>query len=267
MIKKVIFKDLEKLPNNCRYIKNTNIFKEGEEIEFSEGINLIIGKNGSGKSSLINIIGSYLMCNSLMRSKVSHLELSNLIDYNILESTFKLLDGVDVIYDYRISAFKIIDKAEGYPITGENIPESVIINSEINHRSRGEMNLSRMNIISSLMYTKEYHMFDISEYEKNNEFRLFKEYMKRNNYVPESPRFTLLLDEPDNNLDMYEINRLYDDIIEGSNTSQFLVVAHNPALIYKLMSNKDVNVIEMTKDYGEYINNFFNLIINGQSDN
>lgn len=258
MIRKIKFKDLEKLPLNCKYIKNTNIFKNDQEIEFSEGLNLIIGKNGCGKSTLINIIGSYLMCNTLMRSKVSSIELSNIINYDS-DFNYFILDGVDVEADYRVSTFKIIDKAEGNPLNGENVPESFIINSEISHKSRGESNLSRLGVLSSMMYNPKLHRFDVSEYENNDKFKLFSDYIKRNNYIPKTPRFTLLLDEPDNNLDMYEIDKLGNDLIEGSETSQILAVVHNPALIYKL-SQYDINIIEMSEGYMDFINEYFNKI-------
>lgn len=70
--------------------------------------------------------------------------------------------------------------------------------------------------------------------------------------------YTILMDEPDRNLDIDNIMDLYKVLSFHKPQTQIIAVIHNPALIYKLSKLDCVNFIEMTKGYLKKITGFMN---------
>lgn len=69
---------------------------------------------------------------------------------------------------------------------------------------------------------------------------------------------SILMDEPDRNLDIDNIMDLYKVLSFHKPQTQIIAVIHNPALIYKLSKLDCVNFIEMTKGYLKKITGFMN---------
>ena len=59
MVTKVIIKDNKRTP--FRYISELDNFANGKTYEFKAGVNVIVGENGCGKTTLLNLIKTYLM--------------------------------------------------------------------------------------------------------------------------------------------------------------------------------------------------------------
>lgn len=70
--------------------------------------------------------------------------------------------------------------------------------------------------------------------------------------------YTILMDEPDRNLDIDNIMDLYNVLSFHKPQTQTIAVIHNPALIYKLSKLDCVNFIEMTRGYLKKITSFMN---------
>lgn len=70
--------------------------------------------------------------------------------------------------------------------------------------------------------------------------------------------YTIIMDEPDRNLDIDNIMDLYKVLSFHKPQTQIIAVIHNPALIYKLSKLDCVNFIEMTKGYLKKITGFMN---------
>jgi ABC-type enterochelin transport system ATPase subunit len=94
-----------------------------------------------------------------------------------------------------------------------------------------------------------------SEYyvEKGDNENIFTQYI---DYVKEhivdfgnNNEYTVLIDEPDRNLDIFHINEIFAILNTRKEKTQLISVIHNPILIYKLSKNKDINFIEMKDGY------------------
>lgn len=68
--------------------------------------------------------------------------------------------------------------------------------------------------------------------------------------------YTVLMDEPDRNLDIDNIMQIYNVLSFHKPQTQIIAIIHNPALIYKLSKLDCVNFIEMTEGYLKDVVNF-----------
>ena len=80
--------------------------------------------------------------------------------------------------------------------------------------------------------------------EKSNAFWIKRidnllKYYKRNRITltESSFEYTVLMDEPDRNLDIDNIMQIYNVLSFHKPQTQIIAIIHNPALIYKLKSN------------------------------
>lgn len=78
-------------------------------------------------------------------------------------------------------------------------------------------------------------------------------YNKYYNYTKEHTiegnEYTILMDEPDRNLSLKNIQSIKDILSFHKPNTQIIAVIHNPLLIYSLSKNKDLNFIEMNRGY------------------
>lgn len=242
----------DRFPKKYKYMKD--VFDIGSKFNFNEGINLLIGYNGSGKSSLLNLLRVYTHCKEIGRTKLTSDSVRFLLDSgNIFDSKdSSLLDAARISADYRISTFTNTEKAECNSFTGENVPQSFAYNSEIKGKSDGQSVISRFNIISGYMRDRNFHTPDISSLDGYC-LEMFnshiKSYWKENQFNDPNPRFSVILDEPERNLDIDNMLDLEKDLILSSKNTQIITSIHNPLLIYRLSKIKGVNFIEMSDGY------------------
>lgn len=105
---------------------------------------------------------------------------------------------------------------------------------------------------------------DLVEYKKkSNAFWIKRidsllKYYKRNRITltESSFEYTVLMDEPDRNLDIDNIMQIYNVLSFHKPQTQIIAIVHNPALIYKLSKLDCVNFIEMTEGYLKDVVNF-----------
>ena len=141
MISIVKITDKDNLP--CRYASRLDAFSNGREYVFRPGVNIIVGNNGCGKTTLIRMIAYFMFCDSSMKSQ---------------------------------------------------IPD-------------------------------------------------------------ESYKYPDILDEPDRNLDIDNIESLINILSFHKERTQLITVIHNPLVIWRLSDNKSVNFVEMTEGYVEKVRN------------
>ena len=83
----------------------------------------------------------------------------------------------------------------------------------------------------------------------------YKDYIEKHRVECED-EFTLLMDEPDNNLDMKRISELRSILSFHKENTQLIVIIHNPLLICWAMKQKHINIVELTKGYGKKVMKF-----------
>ena len=87
-------------------------------------------------------------------------------------------------------------------------------------------------------------------------------YYKENKFdiTPEEFSYTFLIDEPDKNLDIENIEEIYKVLSYKKEMTQLICVIHNPILIYKLSKLDHVNWIELSDGYLDKIKKVFNKL-------
>lgn len=274
MITKVQITDNSKLP--LKYAKELDAFKNGKEYNFKGGVNVIIGKNGSGKTTLMKMIAMYMLCNDSLCSRLPNfanygaLKLNDIFKHNEEE----LLDGIKITADYAGVVYNCLAHNE---MKNEDILDNVTnMNYYLsnNGASTGETTVNSVGQLFKFAFRNtniEFPLKEIMDIVKNktcNDFweerltNLLKYYRdNRDNFITQQNfEYTFLLDEPDRNLDITNIDSVYEILSHRKGMTQLIAVIHNPILIYKLSrirGKNKVNFIELTDGYLNDIKNVF----------
>lgn len=256
MITSVKIKDNTKTP--FEYVSDIEAFENGKKFIFKPGVNVIVGKNGSGKSTLLNIISMYALCEKSMCSEIpiEALDFPPIFD----DDDDKVLDGIDISSDYAGKVFRLLPSAE---MNRDSILKNISnLDLYVNNirKSYGEKVVLSLESLFNLMFSQKDYTFpiqDLVEYKKkSNAFWIKRidnllKYYKRNRIAltKSSFEYTVLMDEPDRNLDIDNIMQIYNVLSFHKPQTQIIAIVHNPALIYKLSKLDCVNFIEMTEGY------------------
>ena len=267
MIKSIIIDNNENLP--IRYSYKLESLKNGTKFDFINGVNIIIGKNGSGKSTLLKNISYYLLCSSSYYSKLPNfsmfgeaLKMDNLFNDTLLKDGMKInCDYTGVVYNY-------------IPYTTQEMEFNAFACSnriECSNKSIGEKTRFELYSLFNFAFSNRDVQFPIKEIisQRDNSNDYWKErftnllkYYKSNSFItiPDDFSYTFLIDEPDRNLDISNIDELYKVLSYQKEMTQLICVIHNPILIYKLSKLKHINFIELTEGYLKEIKDVFNKL-------
>ena len=274
MITKVQITDNSKLP--LKYAKELDAFKNGKTYNFKGGVNVIIGKNGSGKTTLMKMIAMYMLCNDSLCSQLPNFANYGTLRMNSLfeDNKEELLDGIKITADYAGVVYNCLPHQE---MNNKDILDNATnFGYYLSNRgaSTGEAIVNSVGQLFKFAFKNKNIQFplkelkDLADKKQCNDFwgerfaNLLKYYKDNANRLitQEDFEYTFLLDEPDRNLDITNIDSVYQVLSYRKEMTQLIAVIHNPILIYKLSSirgKNKVNFIELTNGYLNDIKNVF----------
>lgn len=256
MVYKVSIKDNQNTP--IPYLQDLDSFKNGREYIFKPGVNIIVGENGCGKTTLMNLIKSYLLVYYTDCDKgIYRCNISNL--YKGALDSKKLLEGADVYADYQRNTFRLSHAGEKEKNQALETFEDFGTMFNQKHSSTGESVLVAINSLFSHIFSKKAKLtFDYKQFKESDP--QYWEYVK-NHHQEGSDEWTILMDEPDRNLDIENINQVKGILSFHKEHTQIIAVVHNPLLICSLSKIKDINIIEMTEGYVHKVNQLVRNLI------
>lgn len=246
MIYSVNIKDRNKLFN--KYVSDIKLPKS---IEFTPGLNVIIGPNGCGKTTLINILKKYTFCDKQFYSVPDIKSIKNLsVHGGDFERIFQ--DGADVKCNYTIPCFNLrfSDEMEQHDYIDNMVNFKQTFYDK--NSSTGEGNWFTFNQLMTTMF-EENHIsgYDIFKYMNEDKIKKYYNDNQKDDYI-----FTIFMDEPDKSLDIDKLIQLYNIITFPRTDTQLIIILHNPLLIYKLYKESKCNFIEFEEGYLNRIINF-----------
>lgn len=255
MVTKVVITDNTKSP--IRYISDLKAFKNGKEYDFKPGVNIIVGENGSGKTTLMNLVKKYLVVDytECFRGEYN-------CNINALFRTFyndTMLDGVDVYADYTRNTFRLShanEKANNEAIKTFEEFDSFF---DQKHSSTGEGVLVSINYLFNYIFGKKAKLtFDYNQFKEV--YPLYVDYVEKHR-VECADEWTILMDEPDRNLSLDNIEQIKEILSFHKEHTQIIAVVHNPLLIYALSKMEHINFIELTKGYVKKVKKQIDAIV------
>ena len=255
MVEKVFIKDNTNTP--LHYLPDIPNFKNGKEYIFERGVNIIVGENGCGKTTLLKLIERYLMVEYSDCNKGEFNSNINRLFKGFAEES--LLDGVDVYADYLRNTFRLSHTDEKIHHEALNTFEEFGTAVQQSHSSTGEGVAIALNYLFDFMYGGKASLkYDYSQFKDN--YPQYYEYTKSHSIIGDE--WTILMDEPDRNLSLDNIEQIKSVLSFHKENTQIIATIHNPLLIYSL-SHTDANFIEMTEGYIKKVREKVNLLVNG----
>lgn len=240
MIYKVAIRDNKKTP--LHYLPELENFKNGKEYEFTSGVNIIVGENGCGKTTLMNLIKCYLLVDYTECSRGMYN--SNI---NRLYGSKGFHDGVDVYADYHRNTFRLSHAGEKEKNQALDTFEDFGTMFNQKHASTGEgVVIAMQSLFNHIFSDKVQLTFDYSQF-KEDYYGEYGKYIE--SHRKEGNEWSILMDEPDRNLSLKNLQQVRGILNFHKPETQIIAVVHNPLLVYNLSKNKKVNMIEMTEGY------------------
>lgn len=232
-----------------------DVFENGFEVDFKPGVNIIVGENGCGKTTLMNLLKIYLMVDF---NECGRGEFNGNVNRLFRYAQGKFHSGVDVYADYTFNTFRFSHPHEkqgdsalkDFKTFGETFTNY--------NSSTGQGVLNSLNYLFELMFDEDARL----TYDYNQFSELYPDYVEyvKTHRIKCPKEITILMDEPDRNLSLKNLAQIKDILSYHKENTQIIAVIHNPLLIYAL-SDKDINFIELTKHYIRDVKREVNLLL------
>lgn len=271
MVTEVIVNDNTR--SSLKYLSEVPAFANGKSYKFKPYINIIVGPNGSGKSTLLKLISDFMLCNHSMYSKAPNdikeamTELKFFDAVRMIEGDM-FRDGVDIKSDYAGICFRYKPISEYNETDTNKCVENLSLYMDGKKSSIGQQTLRALQALFHTMFNSNRdvnfpheqlgRLFDSANDLWKNNYNKYVDYIRKNRVKikEEDFQYTVLLDEPDRNLDIKNVMELYPVLSTEKEMTQIIAVIHNPILIYKLSKLDYINFIEMEEGYIDKIKKF-----------
>lgn len=248
MISEIDFKNISE-SENFKYAAKLDFFKQHEKLEFTPGLNIIFAPNGTGKSTLMQIMAQFTASEQGGISTITHTWLSYTIGYS--DSKLKGLnvkhDGQSVLYTNPRDTVGLMGGAFDDDFFSEGLQETQL------RESTGLTTMARMNKILNVLLGKT-QMPEKIETRGHYKVEKLENHAKEMlaGSIPLGNR-TILIDEPESGLAVHVQAKLWN-IIEKSakeNNLQIIVATHSPFAL-----TCDANFIELQPGYIDIAKNY-----------
>ena len=258
----------------------------GRTFNFTKGLNVIIGENGSGKTSLLSVIrqlwlaeyeGKVEPSSHNMFSMFFGIKFTRHFDEGLYEMVDMKADYTKPLFCLRKakdiknenvlgSAMNMLQFMQSNEMSnGESVTCSIVSMIKLMQGKHPTQNAEEyMDFQKTLGYIRESgekmwggNRSGIHGRDCKRMFDFFMDYFDRNKVEP-SNCLTAVLDEPDDGMDIYRLDQLRKlfAAVHRVRKDQFIIVLHNVALIKALSELDGVNFIEITDGYLDAVKAF-----------
>lgn len=239
-------------PKDAPFGRVSTLFKNGTNFRFTPGLNLIVGPNGSGKSTLMEMMKTYL----IIPGGKDCVDTSAWEHNGLMNGKDRVYPGVKVKADYRSNSFVLPDDDDCF-VNSVYGGCALAYEKATSCKSYGQKITSSVDLLfermAKLPATVDYfaHSARYETYNGCNAFttsraRSLRVYIEENR-IQYNGICTVILDEPDRNLDLFKVNDLAKRLVDKSTQFQILAVVHNPLLICRLKDK--ANFVQMEDGY------------------
>lgn len=270
MIESVTIRDARNAP--FQHTVDIPALSEGTEIRFKPGINIIVGANGCGKSTLLNTIAAYTLCERAIKTPTGEGSIEDAMRsphhlWNAIRTGKDgiLLDGVDVRHDYRGVVFRlrnIYEMGEEEQLSSFDNFQAAFAKPRMSMGQNTKLGLKQLFDAMFADQGIDYLTFPIEKLITlrdrvndvlwNERISQLLAYYKKNQITDIQEKdfeYTVLMDEPDRNLDIDNIDEVVGVLGTPKEMTQIIAAVHNPLIIGQLSKKSYINFIEMTPDY------------------
>jgi ABC-type cobalamin/Fe3+-siderophores transport system ATPase subunit len=203
-------------------------FKGQPLFEFTPGINILWGANGSGKSSLLRLLARMFLCEQGQdEQKATSTSLNTLIPLRRLEKGLYLsLAAVDLQHDGSPTLYMDSGTGKGQIFPG-HFDDDFFKESLLSHAfkgSSGQTTHYRLDSILKRIVTHDFKAPDLSAVWDKGKKSLLETFLKG---TLESTKPTILLDEPDRSLDITGQVLFWKFVTKFQDRVQFIIATHN----------------------------------------
>lgn len=263
MIKKIEITDNKF--TSVGYISKIPAFENGSVFEFKPGVNVIVGPNGSGKSTLLRLIQDYTLCN-----ENHYTRLPDALGFpDLFNKEGEVKDGIKIYHDYLGIVFRLrqADELKENEAWLEDISSFALFLNGKNSSTGEKLLLSIHQLFNSFTaLKKDEYKFPLKKLEEAKVNKLWTErfhnlvdYYRSCQFFYENIeefQYTVLMDEPDRNLDIENLEQVYGVVSSKRPNTQLITVLHNQALLYRLSKLEYINFVEFEKGYLERVCDF-----------
>jgi predicted ATPase len=256
--------DIQKIKNHniFHYVKDINI---KTHYDFKPGINILIGENGSGKTTILNMLKCYTLT---YKNVASEIDIHDKYLKLRLDKEVNINCGINVKADYRYTFFSLRQDDELDQGNWLNGMRNILQQYHSMKLSKGQKLMYAMQILFQRMFKdkeslvfpiepiKEKCEFDKEQDQYNSYWRNLYSYYKNNNQEESNMICTMFMDEPDAGLDVSNLKEVAIICGQERKDVQVITSLHNQMLIYKLSKQPNINFIELTDNYLSSIKNF-----------